>query len=195
MRGGWIVALLGAVWLLGGAAPGNAALQLADVRGHLAIGFAHVSSSDTTATPSGSISIGGGVDLPVRPRLRAGLDVGYHLLGSRTLVQGSLTSGIDYSLFEALALVHWSPLDRGPELVVSAGPGLFNARAELAATSIGLAFTPQAIDQTRAGAALALTVTRRRPAPVRVGLELGLRLVPLERATWTVLSARVAMRY
>src|SRR5512134_2294696 len=93
-----IVALFAAAWLLGGAAPGTAALRLADVRGHLAIGFAHVSSSDTSATPSGSLSIGGGADLPVRPGLRAGVGVGYHLLGSRTLVQGTLTSGLDYSL-------------------------------------------------------------------------------------------------
>jgi hypothetical protein len=195
MRLSRAVALVGIAWGLAGAVPCSGALRLADVSGHLAIGFTHLSSSDTTSTPGGSLSIAGGVDVPVSARLRAGLDLGYHLLGTRTLVQGSLTSGLDYSVFEVLALVHWTPLDRGPQLIVSGGPGLFAARASLAATSVGLAFTPQAIDETRAGGALSLAVTRRRPSPVRVGIEAGLRIVPLESTTWTLASVRIAMRY
>ena len=127
--------------------------------------------------------------------MSAGIDVGYHLLGSRTLVQGTLTSGIDYSVFEALALVHWAPLDRGPQLIVSGGPGLFAAKASLAPTSVGATFSPQAIDRTRAGLALSLTATPRRASPVRAGIELGLRVVPLESTTWTLGTARIAVRF
>ncbi len=190
-----VVALFGIACGLAGALPCSGALRFADVNGHLAIGFARLSSSDTTSTPGGSISIGGGLDVPLGGRLRAGLDLGYHLLGSRTLVQGTLSSGLDYSVFEMLALLHWTPLDRGPQLVVSGGPGLFSARASLAPTSVGATFSSQAIEQTRAGVALSLTATRRRPSPVRVGLELGVRIVPLESTTWTLASARIAMRY
>ena len=188
-------ALVAAALVVGVAAPCAARPRLADVRGHLAIGFAHVSSSDTSATPAGSLSVGGGLDYPVGRGLRAGLDVGYHLLGSRTLVQGSLSSGIDYSLFEALALLHWSPGRGQAQLVVSGGPGIFSARAALAATAVGAAFSPQAIEQTRAGLGLGVTLTRRRVAPVRVGLEAGLRIVPLESSTWTLVTARIAMLY
>jgi hypothetical protein len=195
MRHRRAIVLIAFVWALAGAAPCMGALRFVDVNGHLTIGFARLSSSDTSATPGGSLSIGGGIDVPLKGRFRGGLDLGYHLLGSRTLNQGTLTSGLDYSVFEALALIHWTPLDRGPQLIVSGGPGLFLARASLAATSVGLAFTPQAIDQTRAGAALSLAVTRRRPSPVRVGIELGVRVVPLESTTWTLASARISMRY
>lgn len=177
------------------AVPCAAALRLDDLQGRLAIGFAHVTSSDTSRTPAGSLSIGAGLDVPVGRGLRAGLGVGYHLLGSRTLVQGTLSSGLDYSAFEALALVHWSPGTRGPLLVVSGGPGLFIVRAALAATSVGATFSPQAIEATRAGGALGLLVTRRRESPVRVGFEAGLRVVPLESSTWTLLTARIAMLY
>jgi hypothetical protein len=195
MRRSRIVALIGLACGLVGAMPCAGTLRLADVSGHVAIGFSHVSSSDSTSTPGGSLSVAGGIDIPVTARLRAGLDLGYHLLGSRTLTQGSLASGLDYSVFEALAMVHWTPLDRGPQLIVSGGPGLFVAKATLAATSVGLAFTPQAIDETRAGGALSLAVIRRRPSPVRVGIEVALRVVPLESTTWTLASARIAMRY
>jgi len=195
MRRSRIVALVGIAWGLAGAVPCSGALRLADVSGHLAIGFTHLTSSDTTSTPAGSLSIAGGVDVPVGTRVRAGVGVGYHLLGSRTLTQGSLASGLDYSVFEVLALVHWAPLDRGPHLIVSGGPGLFSAKASLAATSVGLAFIPQAIEETRAGGALTVAIMRRRPSPVRVGIELGVRVVPLESTTWTLASARIAMRY
>ena len=181
--------------LLAVAVPCAARPRLADLHGHMALGFAHLSSSDTSATPGGSLSVGAGLDYPIARRLRAGVDVGYHLLGSRTLVQGSLSSGLDYSTFEALALLQWSASGGGPEVVVSAGPGFFLARASLAATAVGAAFSPQAIEQTRAGAALGVALTRRRVTPVRVGIEAGLRLVPLESTTWTLVTARVALRY
>jgi hypothetical protein len=195
MRLGRTLALVGIAAGLAAAVPCSGGLRFGDVNGHAAIGFSRLFTSDTTATPGGSISIGGGIDYPVSPRLRAGIDVGYHLLGTRNLVQGTLASGLDYSVFEALALLHWTPLDSGPQLIVSGGPGLFSARASLAPTSVGATFTPQAVEQTRLGGALSLAVTRRRPAPVRVGLELGVRIIPLEAITWTVASARIVMLY
>src|SRR5262245_24478128 len=63
--------------------------KLADMRGHLVLGYAQLFTEDS---PGGSLSAGAGVDLPVTGSLRAGIDVGYHLLGSRTLEQGSLSS-------------------------------------------------------------------------------------------------------
>ena len=195
MRHRRTVVLLGIVALLAGAVPCAGALRLDEVQGHLAIGFGHLATSDTSATPTGSLSIGGGVDVPVARRLRAGIDAGYHLLGSRTLVQGTLSSGIDYSVFEALALLHWMPLDRGPQLIVSGGPGLFVARASLAASSVGAAFVSQTVDQTQLGGALSLSAIRRPPASVRIGIELGVRVVPLASTTWTLASARVTMHY
>ena len=194
MKRGWVIALLGAVGLWAAAPPARA-FELSSVRGHMTLGYSHLSVSDTSGTPGGSLSFGAGVDLPLASRLRAGVGMGYHVLGSRTLVQGTLSSGIDYSVFEATAMVHWSPLHSGPDLIVSAGPGLFHAKAELAATSVGLAFTPQAIDETAFGAALDVSVVRRKPTPVRAGVVAGLRYIPLDHVNWTVASIGIALIY
>jgi hypothetical protein len=177
------------------ASPATAGLEFSDVHGHMTLGFSHLFVSDTTNTPGGSVSFGAGADIPIHHRLRAGIDVGYHLLGSQTLDQGSLSSGIDYSLFEAIAFLHWSPLDHGPDLVISVGPGLFHTKAELAASSVGLAFTPYAVNETRVGGALFVTSLRRKPTPVRPGFVVGVRVIPLEGVTWTVVSAGIALSY
>ncbi|HKQ59575.1 MAG TPA: hypothetical protein VJY35_17070 [Candidatus Eisenbacteria bacterium] len=194
MRRALIPALLALAMLPALAGTAAAAMQLSNVHGRMALGFSHVVSSDTSGTPGGSLSFGMGLNYPVASRLRAGLDVGYHLLGSRTLVQGTLSSGIDYSVFEALALVHWTPREGGL-FTISAGPGLFVARAALAATSVGAAFASQAVEETRVGGALTVAAMRRGSAPVRVGLEAGVRFIPLESTTWTVASARIALAY
>lgn len=177
------------------AGPAAAGLRLSDVHGHMTLGFSHLFVSDTTSTPGGSVSFGAGADIPIHSRLRAGIDMGYHLLGSQTLTQGTLSSGIDYSLFEAIAFLHWSPLDHGPDLVVSVGPGLFHTKAELASSSVGLAFTPYAVNETKVGGALFVTALRRKPSPVRPGIVLGVRVIPLENVTWTVGSAGIALAY
>jgi len=199
VRGGLgaLAACLLAASLAGLLAPGpaTAGLKFSDIHGHMTLGFSHLFVSDTTNTPGGSVSFGAGADIPIHHKLRAGIDMGYHLLGSQTLVQGSLSSGIDYSLFEAIAFLHWSPLDHGPDLVVSVGPGLFHTKAELAASSIGLTFTPQAVNETKVGGALFLTALRRKPSPVRPGVTVGVRVIPLENVTWTVLSGGIALAY
>lgn len=196
--------LLGALLAASWPAAAIAELRFADVRGHLALGYAHLFADQA---PAGSLSAGAGIDVPITSGLRAGLDVGYHLLGSRTLIQGSLSSGLDYSVFEALALVHWSPTAGGPLLLISAGPGLFSAHADLASSPIGATFSHQAISQTRVGAAVAITIAGPRAGPVSVGIEAGARVVPLARpsafdpavdkdpGTWTIAMARLAFRY
>ena len=197
---GWLAAPAGwllVLWVAGGpaVAPATAGLKFSDVHGHMTLGFSHLFVSDTTSTPGGSVSFGAGADIPIRPRLRTGIDMGYHLLGSQTLTQGSLSSGIDYSLFEAIAFLHWSPLDHGPDLIVSIGPGLFHTKAELNSSSVGLAFTPYAVNETKVVGALFVTAVRRKPTPVRPGIMLGVRVIPLESVTWTVASAGIALRY
>lgn len=172
--------------------PAAAGLQLADLRGHLMLGYAKLFAGEA---PGGSLSVGVGVDHAVTGPLRGGLDVGYHLLGSRTLVQGTLSSGLDYSVFEVLAQLHWAAGSGGPAIVVSGGPGLFVARANLASSPVGAIFGKDAVAETRPGLALGATVTRRRAAPVRVGLEAGLRVVPLDGDTWTLATARLAILY
>ncbi len=174
------------------AAPSPAAAGLADVRGHLTLGYAKLFAGEA---PGGSLSVGVGVDHPLRGPLRGGVDVGYHLLGTRTLVQGSLSSGLDYSVFEALAQLHWAVGSGGPQCTISGGPGLFVARANLASSPVGAIFSSLAVEETHPGAALGVTVTRRRPAPVRIGFEAGLRVVPLDDDTWTLATARLAILY
>lgn len=176
-------------------APNAAHARLADVRGHLAIGYGRVFSSDTTDTPGGSLSMGAGLDYPIGAGLRAGVDIGYHSLGTVMLDQGSISTELDFSVLEALALVHWFPSAGGRRFVLSGGPGMFSARAILASSPVGAIFSRSAIDQWRAGAAVSASIVRRQASPVRVGLEAGARVVPLERFTWTLAMARVVIHY
>jgi len=181
-----------AAMLLVAAAPARAGARLADVRGHVLAGYAKLFD---TGAPGGSLSIGAGADHPVGGRLRVGFDIGYHLLGSRTLTQGSLSTGLDYSVFEALAMLHWAPGGSDPRFTLSGGPGLFVARAVLGASPVGASFSGSAVQQTRVGLALGATVARRGTAPVRVGLQAGVRVIPLDGATWTIATARLALLY
>jgi hypothetical protein len=186
------VTLAIAATLMALAGPSAARPRLADLRGHLLLGYAKLFAGEA---PGGSLSIGAGVEHPLRGSLGVGLDVGYHLLGSRTLVQGTLSSGLDYSVFEALAQVHWATPGGGPQVVLSGGPGLFVARANLASSPIGAVFSSRAVEETRPGLALGAIVTQRRASPVRVGFEAGLRIVPLDSDTWTLATARLAILY
>lgn len=197
----WRAALAAAILAVLLAAPAAAATRLADVGGHIQLGYAHVFTEDA---PGGSLSAGAGLDVPVASRLRVGLDVGYHLLGSRTLIQGSLSSGLDYSVFEAIVLARWN---RGGPITLTAGPGLFIAHADLASSPIGATFSSKAIGQTRFGVAFGAIAVRGH-GPVRAGIEAGARVVPLGRPaaappgstddktrTWTVATLRLALLY
>jgi hypothetical protein len=194
--------LLAIVLALAATATAGAGPKLSEVRGHLGLGYAHLFSDES---PGGSLSAGVGVDLPLAGAFRGGLDVGYHLLGSRSLEEGSLTSSLDYSLLEAVALVHWTP-GSGGALSLSAGPGVFIAHADLPSSSTGAAFSSQTVDETRLGAALGVSLAKPGASPVRAGLEAGVRIVPLsaqidpttgesKSRTWTVALVRLRLLY
>ena len=173
------------------ATPAASGLRMSEFNGHLGFGYARLMAD---SLPAGSMTVAGGVDYPIGRTLRIGMDIGYHLLGSRTAESGSLLAELDYSVFEALALIHWAPPWRGPLGRVSFGPGVFHARADLSSTGAP-AFSGLAVEQTVGGAGLALTLVQRKPAPVRLGLEAGARLVLLRGDDWTVLGARLTMHY
>jgi len=178
-----------AVGLAALANPGAANAGVERFGGHLSVGYARLFVTDA---PAGSFSIVGGLNYPVMDNLRIGGAVGFHLLGSRTIRQGSLVAGLDYSVFEAAALVHWSPPGVGP-LHLSGGPALLVARAEL--NGGGAGFAPLAIEEAAPGLAFDVTWMQRRPSPVRVGLEIGTRVGFLEEDTWTLGTARVVFHY
>src|SRR5262245_13409374 len=73
---------------------GAASRPIDPMRGHLSLGYAQLFITDA---PGGSLSITGGVDFPVASRLRAGVDLGYNLLGSRSVERGSLSTNVSYS--------------------------------------------------------------------------------------------------
>jgi hypothetical protein len=173
------------------AAPAMAGPRLSELRGHLGVGYAKLL---VASAPGGSMSVFGGLDYPLTPRLRLGGQVGYDLLGTRSEERGSLVGQLDYSLFEALVLVHWSPERAGPIERISIGPGVFNARADLT-TPGPVAFGDLPVEQTAAGAALGLTLMSRRASPVRLGFELGGRLVWLRKEDWSLLKAQVVVHY
>jgi hypothetical protein len=184
----------GVAWLLtaspAGAADGSTWLDT--VGGHLSVGYAKLFIADA---PGGSISLGGGVDLPVVPHLRAGVELGYHLLGSRTLERGSLLATVDYSVFEAIAFAHWLPENLGPIGRISVGPALIAAKGELSSSGGGAGFSDVAVSEIAPGAALDVTLMAHSSSPVRVGLELGARTAFLANDTWSLATARVTAHF
>jgi hypothetical protein len=186
-----IAAVLALVVSLAGPAAVCAA-PFEDWGGHLAIGYARLFRDPA---PGGSLSMGAGVDRAVVPGWRAGVSVGYHLLGSENHLRGSLAATVDYSLFDAALLAHWQPAWRGPVGRVSFGPALMSARADLSSAGGGAAFLDLAVDKVAAGAAVDVTLMSRGTAPVRLGLELGGRVGFLPSDTWTVADARLAIHY
>jgi hypothetical protein len=165
-------------------APAGAAARFSEVGGHFSIGYAKLSTADGSGgsiSPGGSISMGAGLDYPLTPRLRAGLDLGYELLGSLSFQRGSLLGAVDYSALEVTAFVHWLP-QRGLVRRVSLGPALVNGQRVLSVTGGG------------AGAAQ-ITLMKAKPAPVKLGLELGGRLAFLAGDDWTLLSVRATVHY
>jgi hypothetical protein len=181
---------LAAVTLLA-VAPASAS-RLDAVGGHLGVGYSKLFLSDA---PGGSISLAGGVDLPVATDWRAGVELGYHLLGSRTVERGSLLATVDYSAFELALLAHFTPPSLGPIGRISFGPSLFSAKGELSTSGGGAAFSDLAVSETALGATFELALLSRKPAPVRMGFELGAHLGFVNGDQWKIGTARVTAYY
>jgi len=180
------------VLVLGLAGAAARAATLSEIEGHLALGYSQLV---TSGAPGGSLSITGGADLPLRPTLRAGIDLGYHLLGSRAVTRGSLSANVSYSAFEAAAFAHWSPKHLGPVTRLSIGPALLAAHADLSAAAGGAGFSDLALDETAGAVAFEATAVKRAPSPVRIGFQVGALTAFLPGNTWTIVSARVSFHY
>ncbi len=185
-------ALLLALAAVLAAAPASAGMRLDAWKGHLSVGYAKV-FSDSLA-PGGSISAGGGIEYPIATNWRLGGAVAFNLLGSSTVTRGSVTAGLDYSLFDAALLATWLP-PRGPVARVSFGPGVASARAELAVAGGGALFRDLPVGEVRPCFAAEATVMSRRQKIVAVGAEVGLRVVPVQQGTWTLLTTRLAIHF
>jgi hypothetical protein len=177
-------------WAASLSTPASAAM--ADWKGHLAIGYGKLVNGDA---PGGGFSVGAGIDVPVGENLRVGPVIGYHLLGTRTVDRGSLTAGIDYSVFEATLDAHF-PLEHvGPLRRVSVGAGVMSASANVSSISAGLAFEDLEVSGVHPGASLDLSLLPAGPRPVAVGLELGTRVIFLSSDTWTLATARMVLHF
>jgi hypothetical protein len=161
-------------------------------RGQLGIGYSKLVGDET---PAGSFSMSAGVDYPVSDGLRAGVSFGYDLLGGRIVERGSFVASLDYSMVEFLALAHWAPSSLGLLRRISLGPGLFSARADLSASAGGAGFGDLAVDEVAPGFALDGTVLQGGDSPVRIGIEVGGRMVFLSDDTWTMGLVRFALHY
>ena len=161
-------------------------------RGHLSVGYAHLTSDEYS--PGGSISFAGGVDHPVGTDLRLGPVIGISLLGTHDVERGSVVAGLDYSLIEAALQLHWLPR-AGPVTRVSLGPGIASARSSLQVGAGGAGFLDLAVDEVRGEVALDLSALPRRMNVVAIGVEAGLRYVPVERTPWILSTIRFTIHY
>jgi hypothetical protein len=169
----------------------SAAARFSEVGGHLSIGYAKLSTADASG---GSISMGAGLDYPLAPTLRAGLDLGYDLLGSQTVQRYGYSAAVDYSALEVTAFLHWLP-QQGPVRRVSLGPALVNGQRVLSVTGGSAGFADLAGPFTAGAVAAQITLMKAKPAPVKLGLEFGGRLAFLAGKDWTLLSVRATVHY
>lgn len=191
MKPGRIAALAAivALWAL----PARAgAIRLEPWRGHVSFGYGHLFSDQYS--PGGSISVAGGVDYPLNGSLRLGPVLGIALLGTHDVTRGSVTAGLDYSLLDAAMQLHWLP-GSGRLTRVSLGPGLAVARTSLQVGGGGAAFLDLAVDEVRPEVALDVSALPRRQKIVAVGLETGLRWVPVRRTDWLLGTLRFTIHY
>lgn len=186
-----VVAVLGV--LLGAAAVTPArAMRLDAWRGHLEVGYAKL-VSDTLA-PAGSITAGGGVEYPIAKDWLLGPAVAFNLLGSSTVTRGSVTAGLDYSMFDAALLATWLPR-KGPFARVSFGPGVASARSELAVAGGGAGFRDLPVEEVQPEFAIQGTIMSHKPKIVSVGLQLGAKFVPVTQVTWSVYTIQLAVHF
>ncbi len=181
-----IVASLG----LAAARPAHAG-PFGELGGHLSAGYSRLFITDA---PAGSLSVGAGLDVPATDILRVGIEIGFHLLGSRTIERGSLLATVDYNVLEAALLAHWTP-GVGVLQRVSMGPALFASRGELSTAGAGVSFSDLAVEETAPGMTFAVALGSTRPKPVSLGVELAVRAALLEDETWTIASLRGLVRY
>jgi hypothetical protein len=185
----WILALIGCGLAVSAQA---GPMRLEPWRGHLSIGYGHLFSD--SLSPGGSVSIKGGLDYPIGPRLRLGPVLSISLLGSHEVERGSITAGLEYSLLEGALQLHWLPAT-GPISRVSIGPGLAAARASLQVGAGGASFLDVAVDELQPELALDLSALPRKMEIVAVGLEAGVRYVPVERVNWILTTLRLTIHY
>ena len=174
------------------AGPARAGLHLEPWRGHVSIGYGYLFSD--SLSPGGSISVAGGVDYPVGARWRVGPVIGIALLGSSDVTRGSVTAGLDYSMLDVALQLHWLP-SSGPITRLSLGPGVASARSALQVGAGGAGFLDLAVDELQPEVAFDVSALPRRQHIVAVGLEAGVRFVPVERVNWTVTTIRRTIHY
>jgi hypothetical protein len=168
------------------------AMRLDQWRGHVSFGYAHLFSDSTS--PGGSISASGGVDYPIAERWRIGPGVAISLLGTHDVTRGSVIAGLDHSLLEGVLQLHWLPRS-GPVTRVSFGPGLAAARVALQVGAGGAGFLDLAVDEVQPELALDVSALPRRMQVVAVGLEAGVRWIPVERVRWLLTTVRFTIHY
>lgn len=164
--------------------------RMSELEGHIGLGYARLFIAHP---PGGSLAVSGGVDLPIAGPWRIGVDVGFDLLGSRTVERDSVFASLDYNAFEADLLVHWQ--GAGPARV-SLGPGLMAARADVSvASGGGAAFSDLAVEKVVPEAAGEITLMPRRPMPVKLGVAAGVHVGFVPHDRWTIGDLKVTVRY
>jgi hypothetical protein len=187
-----LTALLTVLALVTSAAASHAGPTLDALRGHLSAGFSKLFVEEN---PAGSISLGVGIDYPLSPSWRFGLEVNEHLLGGITSHLGSLYANVDYSVLETALLMHWRTDRLGPIHRLSFGPAVMSARAEISSSAGGFAFDSLAVGEIAPGVAFEATLISAKVRPVAVGFEVGGHAAFLKKDTWTLLSARLTFHY
>ena len=187
-----LTALLTVLALVTSAAASHASPTLDALRGHLSAGFSKLFVEEN---PAGSISLGVGIDYPLSPSWRFGLEVNEHLLGGITSHLGSLYANVDYSVLETALLMHWRTDRLGPIHRLSFGPAVMSARAEISSSAGGFAFDSLAVGEIAPGVAFEATLISAKVRPVAVGFEVGGHAAFLKKDTWTLLSARLTFHY
>ncbi len=175
-------------------APARAGLDIHEFRGSISIGYAKLFATDA---PGGSMSTEAAISYPVVPGLALGPSFAFQLLGTRTVEgeQGVSIGSLDYSMLEVGLLARWAPTNLWPLGLVSFGPELVSAKADLSSTGGGAEFEPLAQSEIGPGAALELTLIKSKPAPVRVGLQISGRWAFLPGEDWKVVATRMSFEF
>jgi hypothetical protein len=165
---------------------------LKDWRGHLEFGYGKLYVSDA---PGGGLSMGAGVEYAANPSWHFGPDLNYHLLGTSSVVRGSLTANLDYSMIEMTLGAHYLPQHLGPVRRLSLGLGAMGTSAKVSSSSSGLAFEDLQVDGVHPGVSFDASLLPKGPKPVQVGLEIGVHCAFLSPDVWTVGTLRLALHY